>query len=537
MNNRKIKAIVVDDENRIRRGIERLILSCGEEFEIVGSYSSGTKLIDAYEKENIHFDLLITDIKMPGMNGLELIKEMRNRATFEAVVISGFNDFHYVQTAIRERALDYMVKPLIRDEFRQQLGKIKDKIIENWENEQKVEIIDTQLRHIKQTQSLSELVRSNEIDLAELEWTKDFPRGTYFLLYISFDLNQKSDSSVLQNGEMEKRLQDVLYGFNEATPILSWIWKGEEASYWSLIHHKESDQLQEILIAERLHSAIKAGTNLTSTIALSRNFYDVAVIPSIRDRLSALLQFRLIYGGDQIFTLSLVEDILKERGRIRESKGLEITITRMVESLDPLKKEELFRHLNHYITELKKLSSPQDIEKSIQVLAIQTINRLLTKSVAKDELHLIQEALKLTRKSPNFIELKRNLASWMHKVLKIFEEMNLHESINPTDTAKAWIMENLGNNITIDKIAKIVHMNPTYFCEYFKNQTGETVLDFVTKARIEKAKELLLSTDLKIYDISQQVGYNDTKYFSKLFRKHFGEVPSKYKEKANMNLN
>lgn len=66
-------------------------------------------------------------------------------------------------------------------------------------------------------------------------------------------------------------------------------------------------------------------------------------------------------------------------------------------------------------------------------------------------------------------------------------------------------------------------MNPTYFCEYFKNQTGETVLDFVTKARIEKAKELLLSTDFKIYDISQQVGYNDTKYFSKLFRKYFGK--------------
>ncbi|PFO06624.1 hypothetical protein COJ85_06880 [Bacillus sp. AFS076308] len=531
MNNRKIKAIVVDDENRIRRGIERLILSCGEEFEIVGSYSSGTKMINEYEKENICFDLLITDIKMPGMNGLELIKEMRNRASFEAVVISGFNDFHFVQTAIRERALDYMVKPLIRDEFRKQLVKIKDRILENWENEKKVEIIDTQLRHVKQTQSLSELVRGNEIDLAELEWTKDFPKGIYYLLHISIDFNQKRDSSALQSGELEKRLQDVLNGFYETTKSLSWVWKGDEASFWILFHNKEADQLQEMLVAERLHSAIKAGTNLTSTIALSRSFYDVAVIPALRDRLSALLQFRLIYGGNQIYTLSLVENILKERGRIKESKELEITITRMVESLDPLRKEELFHHLNHFLNELKRLPSPQEIEKSIQLLAIQSINRLLTRSFVKDELNLIQEALKLTRKSPNFIELKRNLTTWMLKVLKIFEEMTLHESINPIETAKAWIMNNLGNNITIDKIAKKVHMNPTYFCEYFKNQTGETVLDFVTKARIEKSKELLLSTDLKIYDISQQVGYTDTKYFSKLFKKYFGEVPSKYKEK------
>ncbi|MBM7651124.1 helix-turn-helix domain-containing protein [Neobacillus cucumis] len=537
MINRKIKAIVVDDENRIRRGIERLILSCGEEFEIVGSYSSGTKLMKEYEKENIHLDLLITDIKMPGMNGLELIKEMRKRASFEAVVISGFNDFHYVQTAIRERALDYMVKPLIRDEFRQQLGKIKDKILKNWEEEKKVEIIDTQLRHVKQTQALGKLVRGNEIDLAELEWTKDFPKGTYSLLHISIDFNQKRDISALQSGELEKRIQDILEDLNEATLNLSWIWKGDEASFWILIHNKEADQLQEMMIAEGLHSTIKTGTNLTSTIALSRGFYDVAVIPALRDRLSALLQFRLIYGGNQIYTLSLVENILKERGKIRESKELDITITRMVESLDLLRREELFHHLNHFLNEVKQLRSPQDIEKSIQVLAIQSINRLLTKSSAKDELHLIQEALKLTRKSPNFIELKKNLTTWMQKVLNIFEEMNQHESVNPIDTAKTWITDNLGNNITIDKIAKKVHMNPTYFCEYFKNQTGETVLDFVTKARIEKAKELLLSTDFKIYDISQQVGYNDTKYFSKLFRKYFGEVPSKYKEKAKINLN
>lgn len=87
-------------------------------------------------------------------------------------------------------------------------------------------------------------------------------------------------------------------------------------------------------------------------------------------------------------------------------------------------------------------------------MAIQSINRLLTKSSAKDELHLIQEALKLTRKSPNFIELKKNLTTWMQKVLNIFEEMNQHESVNPIDTAKTWISDNLGNNITIDKIAK-----------------------------------------------------------------------------------
>jgi two-component system response regulator YesN len=531
VNNRKIKTIVVDDENRIRRGIERLILSCGEEFEIVASFSNGTQLVNDYEEERNTFDLLVTDIKMPGMDGLELIKEMKNRTSFEAVVISGFSDFEYLQTAIREGALDYMVKPLIRDEFRKQLEKIKERILKKWENEKKVEMIDSELRHVKQTQRLSDLIRGNEIDLSELEWTKDFPKGVYLLLHISFDLNQKA-LPLQQNEEVERRIRDVLKEAYEASQTLSWLWKGDGASYWILVYNETAVLLQELQIAEKLHAAIKSSIKLTSTIVLSSAFSDVAVIPALRDRLSYLLQIRLIAGGNQIYTLSSVEKMLKERGKIKESKALEINITRIIEAIYPLKKEELLHHLNQLLNELKHLPAPKDIEQSIQLLAIQAINRLIIKTSAKDEMGLIQEALQLTRKSPNLTELKKNTTAWMNKVIKIIEEMERQESTNPIETAKSWILDNLGNNITIDKIAKEVHMNPTYLCEYFKNQTGKTVLDYVTKARIEKSRELLLSTDLKIYDISQQVGYTDTKYFSKLFRTYFGEVPSKYKEKA-----
>src|SRR5687768_11417977 len=90
---RQVRTIVVDDEPRIRRGIERLVLYCSDEFEIIGSFSSGMELINFYLKEEPEFDLLITDIKMPGMDGLELIKELKKLVSFEAVVISGFNDF------------------------------------------------------------------------------------------------------------------------------------------------------------------------------------------------------------------------------------------------------------------------------------------------------------------------------------------------------------------------------------------------------------------------------------------------------------
>lgn len=104
------------------------------------------------------------------------------------------------------------------------------------------------------------------------------------------------------------------------------------------------------------------------------------------------------------------------------------------------------------------------------------------------------------------------------------------EQQNPIQVAKEWIKNNLGENISIKKIAQQVYMNPNYFCDYFKNQTGETILDYVTSARLEKAKELLEKTDLKIYDIAISVGYQDTKYFSRLFKQWLGQTPSQFRD-------
>jgi len=94
------------------------------------------------------------------------------------------------------------------------------------------------------------------------------------------------------------------------------------------------------------------------------------------------------------------------------------------------------------------------------------------------------------------------------------------------ELATKWILDNLGENITIEKISSKVFMNPSYFSEYFKRKTGETVLDFVTRKRMEKAISLLQTTNIKIYEVSTLTGYTDTKYFSKLFKKYYGVLPS-----------
>lgn len=519
---RNILTIVVDDENRIRRGIERLVEASGEEFIVVGSFKSAVELFNQYEKEPFAFDLLLTDIRMPGLDGLELITEMRKRTSFEAIVISGFNDFKYLQTAIRAGAIDYLVKPIVREDFREQLMKVKEKIKLKWMEEEKLEKKDAELQFIKQCQQLSELTRGGDVDLSELEWTKSFQHESYHLYYLSKD-QPNTDSRMFE--EWNQAVTIAIHSVIE-NRCQYWFWMGEESTYWLLAEDKNG----EMELAKQLQAQLKLSTHSPHTIAISGRFHDVALLGNMKKNLEALMQLRLLYGGNRVFTFSDIERNVVKKGK--DSKGLDISINKILQSFEQQKKEETFELLDQLLIDLKAVSSPQEMERCIQSLSVQAVNVLLKDSSTVENVYLIQEAISFTRKSASFTVLRDNLTKWMEKIYQLRLKKQQQEDINPIHVAKRWIKNNIGGNITIDKIAREIPMNPTYFCEYFKNQTGETILDYVTKTRIEKSKELLITTDLKIYDIALKVGYADTKYFSKLFKKYFGEVPSKYKEKV-----
>ncbi|MBO1510677.1 response regulator transcription factor [Metabacillus bambusae] len=538
---KKIRTVIVDDEARLRRGIERLVLSCDDGCEIVGSYSSGMECLEAFQQTDLAFDLLITDVKMPGIDGLTLIKELKKVTTFHAMVISGFDDFQFLQTAIREGASDYMIKPIDRDEFRDQLKKIREKIMTKWDEFQHLEEIElkaSQLTYVKQIQKLSQITWQQDIDLSELEWTKEFPNGDYLLLYVSMD-NLVTRAKSFNKEDWDawtfaiENISDEMMNKLKQSSIQSWKWKGEDLSFWLLLHVRDDkSKLEErgIQFAEDLRKNIKQFTPLTCSIAVSQKIGELTLLSSIKDELLTFIKFRLLYGGNQIFSNSIIEKLKENKGD-RDNKEVENKINKIIFSLDSMNQEKTKREITSFLNTIETLESPLEIEKSVHLLGIQIINYMIKNTQGKAEFPLIQEVFSLTKKMANLIELKNEVFEWIKKVLHILDRKTENQSLDHIEIAKKWIVNQLDQNITIHKIASQVYMNPTYFCEFFKNQTGETVLDYVTRIRIEKARELLVKTDLKIYDISIKVGYTDTKYFSKLFKKHYGEVPSKYKER------
>lgn len=186
---------------------------------------------------------------------------------------------------------------------------------------------------------------------------------------------------------------------------------------------------------------------------------------------------------------------------------------------------QLFEHIGGYSSPARIRKVSENVLLLIQSTLFETCGETVGDSGA-------EEALREARAAVNLQELKVLALRMIRRAVTTLRQARSGSVVKPVEAAKDWIGRNLGSPITVKKIAEQVHMNPTYFCQYFKLQTGETVLEYVTRARLEQARRLLADPAAKLRDVSRAVGYQDVRYFSRLFRQHFGQLPSEYRGTA-----
>ncbi|QGQ44888.1 response regulator [Metabacillus sediminilitoris] len=541
----KIKTVIVDDEPRIRKGIERLVRSNGEDWEVIGAFSDGQEAYDAIVNTFKSIDLLITDVQMPIMNGLTLIKKLNSESNdFFSIIISGFDDFKYAQEAIREGATDYILKPIDREKFQLQLNEVKEKIIQKQKEKDRLRDIQekaSQLFYTKQIQFLSELTWNDETDISLMEWDFQFPKGRYLFAHIDIDQVFAKSKGISASERrawhfaVENIIKESIANDLSNQGIDSWVWKNDNLSFWLLLYDQElirvnpsfSSLVEEYLA--KLKMIIRKYLKFTASIAIGNEFEDLSLLPTMREQLLSLIQFRMIKGNHVIFRLSTLNELSIEKSSTMSSSVYKYT-EQIMNALDEKSEAEISKALSHFFREIESLKSPLLIQESIQYLCIRSINHLVENDRFSVDIKMFIETFQMTKKAANFIQLKDEIKNWMIRLVNKMKEIDSGQT-DPIHQVKTWIHHHLSENITIKKMADNVYLNPTYLCEIFKVQTGETILNYVTNARLKKAKELLEKTDMKIYDIATNVGYQDTKYFSRLFKQWTNQSPSQYRER------
>ncbi|KMJ57648.1 hypothetical protein AB685_16785 [Bacillus sp. LL01] len=537
-----IKTIIVDDEARIRRGIERLVKSFGEEWEVIGTYSDGKEAYETILSSHLQVDLVLTDVKMPEMDGLTFVRELKKTHSFFAFFISGFDDFEYLQSAIREGVINYILKPIDREQFRTELQVVKEKVMKKREEQQELEVVyekASRLTYTKQVQLLSEMTWMEDKDVSMLNWKDKFPKGNYKLVYISID-QVTTKTAEFDSGEyeiwnfaIENIIEESLDIEFRNSDVSTWWWRNGKFNYWLLLNEQvqtEVDSFSNLIdhFIKKLQQNIDDYTSYTASVSIGNVFQDIMQLPSYKKQLLSLLQFRIIQGGNNIFQYDLIKNDLEQKPTEIPS-GIYICTQQIIYWIEKQNEKKVMESLQSFFVELETVSSPKLVEEGIHYLFIKIVNMWMDNDGYCVDPYLLTDAMQITKQAASLNELKERTEIWIISMMNKIQSLTQTQS-DSIHQAKRWINDNLSGNITVKKIADHVYMNPTYFCEYFKNNTGRTVLDYITKKRLEKAKELLEIPDIKIYDISSSVGYQDAKYFSQLFKKWQGYSPSQYRD-------
>ncbi|EPR13137.1 response regulator [Ruminiclostridium papyrosolvens] len=541
------RLLVVEDEEMIRNKIIYNTNWKEHGFVEVFQASNGMEALDIVRKNNI--DIVITDIQMPEMNGIELIREIKslNRG-IKCIIITAYAEFEYAKESVKLNVNDYILKPFKSKDLLEIVKKILEEIIRERNERVEVENLRRQLRENKKAlrEKLFNDLLSNsyigdiENDLNYLELSKLKDRD-YFIAVININ---NFIELILEEDEEQKYIVNLSF-YNLVTKFLSSLGTDSSDTYedklvYSVINYK-IDQLV-IAVYEDIDKFIPAFEDLIKlgrqelgfciTIGIGnkyKNLTDVHI--SYREACSAALLDR-VYGREIVY---IFNDL--NFGNKVYSKQLHILgDTKLYDDLKIGAFPEIKNDIVDIITQIKssklELDAINTIIYNIVLLSCKTINEL-----GYDIFEIMGEDFNLhfdVKEINNLVQLEEWLLSFFLKVNEYINQKRSNRNEKLLSKVKDYVDRNYSENITLTSISKDFGISSGYLSVLFNDHIGQNFIDYLTNLRIQSAKNLLKSTDLKIYEIADRVGYRDAYYFSTAFKKIVGINPTDYREKLNI---
>lgn len=529
------RIMLVDDEEEVRKGIIRKIDWEHLGFEVVGDAENGE---DALEKiEQLEPDVVMTDIRMPYMDGLMLTARIRQKyPSVKVLIFSGYDDFEYAQQAIKLNVTEYILKPVNVEELSEILDRVRENLNEEIEQRRNVNLLRDSYRSslpILRELFLNDMVRGTA-DAGQMEpKLKEYGidiLGARKLLVAVIDMEQEEQTaeriltlhqelipiSVKQLVEDNLKEYCRFSIFNSTAGLTLVLAVDDHNTQTGLIDLlsdicKESKRILEVSI----------------TIGVGQSCTDLEQIGKSYQSAVDALGYRAIVGGGKPIYINDVEPV--SRGRLQMTSQEESELIAAVKFGPKEKIETVISRLMNRMEDAKvHLRQHQLYMMSI----VNCMTRLMQQyDLNPGEMFNTQEQYKdiLTA-----IQRRDEFENWMTAVACRMNQVLNQERDNTTKKviveAKQYIQDHYQNpELSVEMICRELHMSPAYFSTMFKKETGQTYIGYLTEIRLGKAVELLNETDDKTYVIAEKVGYQEQNYFSYVFKKRFGVSPTKYR--------
>lgn len=532
------RIMVVDDEEEIRLGIIKKIDWEANGFVVVGDAENGK---DALEKaEKLNPDIVMTDIKMPFMDGLELGKKLSEiMPSTKVIIFSGSDDFEYAQKAIKINVIEYVLKPINSVELIEVLKKLKDQLDREYDEKRNIEKLYN--HYIESLPVIREqfLVGTIEGRIGELQWKEQGEKlGIDFKeKYLTVALIQGDGVSILQEMNSKHLIEESALISISIKKVLD----DNMGNYCKYISFLYSDMVVVIGSLEDKEDIVQFIRGLNDICKLYERIMSVNISAGVGYICNSPTQIRYSYRAAQNaldYRVMLgngkaiyIEDVEPDNSiHLQLDEQEERT---MLNSIKIASKEEIIETVDKLFQKVEDLLLPFN-QYRIYLMEIMTALLKLVQAYKLD----ISEVFGENFDCYNYIEAFDSInetKNWFISIATKVNDLIKRERVNSSkllvEKAKEYVRENYSDyEMSVEKVCSQLHVSSTYFSTIFKRETEMNFVNYLTSVRLEEAVRLLNTTDEKTYSIATKVGYPEANYFSYVFKRKFGVSPSKYRK-------
>ncbi len=524
--------LLVDDEEEVVQAIMEKINWEQLGFSVIGFANNGVKALEMVEE--FQPDVVVTDIKMPYMDGMELSNRVKMEFPATKILLfTGFDEFEYAKEAIHLEVEEYILKPVNSVELTRVFTELKIKLDQEISEKRNVEILKNYYMEslpLLQADFYSALiegrVQEEEIPkyLSDYQISLQGPLFCCLVIYTSFTQTQENMSPLLLSTSVHRQAQERL---EEKWQAKSFSYLGNTILIAQFNNENDVSELTDECDRFCKYAHRMIGGGLVVTVGIGQVCGTIMELPRSYQSALEAVSYRAIYGASR--AINIKEIVPQDIGKSSLSNDAEMS--GMFKAIRIGSKEDIVEAANKY---LNHISFP---DKSLQQHHIDLMELVSAfyRFSANNDLILEGHMEDMKKLYSSLLDLEPDaLRKWLIDLCLSFQNQLIHVRSRSTKSlvskAKEYVENYYGDaELSLDKICEALGVSNSYFSTIFKKETGNSFIGYLTDYRMDWAARLLIETNEKSYMVAKQVGYSDPNYFSYVFKRRFGVSPSKYR--------
>lgn len=508
------KVMIVEDEELILQGIRNIVDWEELGLSVVHMAHDGVEALEMWEREPVH--IVVTDISMPEMDGLTLLRNIREREEqVRFIILTGYDEFAYAREAVRLDVENYILKPINEEELEHQLRETVRKLEEM--DKKKLQYIDEKAQWLHFLNGESESGDSEKF--AEILGLS--PEGGFYcgavMKWNMQGLKEKKIADMIVELKKEERLRIVHLPPDSLLMVLD-AGEIEEGGM-------DEGRMAEAKVWEyftELQNRMESRFNIMTFICIGKSFVKFEQLPEVYRGAKKLQKYLIIEGYGNCISLRQIQDRKTESIRMDETQLRKFILKKEKEAavgyiedlfINNIRKDAAVSSL--YQMAVKMAVLLQDIKKEYQLEGgrFYDLSELMETIFSADDIHGIKTA-------------------FITEIAEIIECMHGEDSQYTPVVRQivAEVQKNYKEDMNLKTLAYRYHMNASYLGQLFQKEVGCSFAQYLSNTKNSIAKELILNTNMKINDIARTVGYPDTSYFYRKFKQCYGVSPASLRE-------